>query len=59
MKLEIRVDKRDVINEIGLIYHQVVIADISAGGEPIYKSPAMMEDDANELCNVLQTLYRG
>ena len=56
-KLEFRVDKTDIVGEVGLTMHRVVIASITMGGEPAYVSPPMMEDDALKLWDVMASLY--
>ena len=53
-KLEFRVDKIHI--EMGNI-HRVVIASISDGGEPVYVSPSMKEEEALELWDVMASLY--
>jgi hypothetical protein len=53
-KLEFRVDRVPVD---GAVIHRVVIASMTMGGEPVYVSPSMFEDDAMELYNVLVSLY--
>ena len=53
-KLEIRVDK---MTWGDASMHRVVIADMNAGGEPVYISPIMLEEEALELWHVMKSLY--
>lgn len=53
-KLEFRVDKTGWDSAYT---HRVVIASITNGGEPVYVSPGMMEEEALELWDVMASLY--
>ena len=54
-KLEFRVDKVNIDNTH---IHRVVIASISDGGEPVYISPSMKEEEALKLWDVMASLYQ-